>query len=40
MGVVRWKKINLTEIPRDYFHEYAEADLFDRGEAVNQNRRQ
>jgi hypothetical protein len=40
VGVVRWKKINLTEIPRDYFHEYAEADLFDRGEAVNQNRRQ
>jgi hypothetical protein len=40
VGVVRWKKFTMTEIPSGYFHEYAEADLFDRGEAVNQNQKQ
>jgi len=40
VGVVKWKKVSMTEIPKNYFNEYAEADLFDRGEAVNQNPRQ
>jgi hypothetical protein len=37
VGVVRWQKADQTDLPRDYFTEYAEADLFNTGESVHQN---
>jgi len=39
VGVVRWQKAGQKDLPKDYFSEYAEADLLHRGESVHQNPR-
>jgi hypothetical protein len=40
VGVVRWQQAGQSDLPKDYFTEYTEADLFHRGESVHQNPRQ